>query len=177
MKTSLQTYTSQLQAKADTPGPDQHVAKTIFQNFLDVSNKLSGSWIFSGASQKAYILSNQEFQASMCRRNTFVNKDIPQHTVHIQSDDKSDYHCSCSGPSKPIDPYGYHLTSCKVGGGAIRLHNYVAQVLVLFLRALGLSVAYEPTNIFAEMRRLDGQGLDHRRPDILVHNPTAAGDR
>ena len=53
--------------------------------------------------------------------------------------------------SKHIDPYGYHLTSCKVGGGAIRLHNYVAQVLVMFLRALGLSVAYEPTNIFAEV--------------------------
>ena len=61
--------------------------------------------------------------------------------------------------------------SYKIGGGAIRLHNYVAQVLVLFLRALGLSVAYEPTNIFAEIRRPNGQGLDHRRPDILVHNP------
>ena len=32
-----------------------------------------------------------------------------------------------------------------------RLHNYVAQVLVLLLRALGLSVAYEPTSIFAEV--------------------------
>ena len=145
------------------------------QNFLDVSNKLSGSWIFSGVSQKAYVLSNQEFQASICRRNTFVNKDIPQHSEHIQNDDKSDYFCACSGLLKHIDPYGYHLTSCKVGRGAIRLHNYVAQVLILFLRALGLSVAYEPTNIFAEVRRLDGQGLDHRRPDILVHNPYGGG--
>ena len=48
-------------------------------------------------------------------------------------------------------------------------------MLVLFLRALGLSVAYEPTNIFAEVRRLDDQGLDHRRPDILVHNPYGGG--
>ena len=79
MKTSLHAYTSQLQTKADTPGPDQRLAKTMFQNFLDVSNKLSGRWIFSGVSQKTYVLSNQEFHASICRRNTFVNKDIPQH--------------------------------------------------------------------------------------------------
>ena len=96
----------------------------------------------------------------MCRRNTFVNKDIPQYSLHIQSDDKGNYLCSCSGPSKPIDRSGCHLTSCKIGGGAIRLHNYVAQALVLFLRALGLSVAYEQTNIFAEIRRPNGQGLD-----------------
>ena len=48
-------------------------------------------------------------------------------------------------------------------------------VLLLFLRALGISVAYEPTSIFAEVRRLDGQGLGHRRPDILVHNPYGGG--
>ena len=48
----------------------------MFQNYLDVCNKLSGRWIFSGVSQKTYVLTNQEFQASICRRNTFVNKDI-----------------------------------------------------------------------------------------------------
>ena len=55
----------------------------------------------------------------MCRRNTFVNKDIPQYSARAQSDDKNSYLCSCSGLSKVIDPYGYHLTSCKIGGGAI----------------------------------------------------------
>ena len=175
MKPALDAYTLQLQAKADAPGPDQHFAKIMFQNYLDVCNKLSGRWIFSGVSQKTYVLTNQEFQASICRRNTFVNKDIPQRNALIQGDDENDYLCSCSGLSKPIDPYGYHLTSCKVGGGAIRLHNYVAQVLVLFLRAIGLSVTYEPTNIFAELRPPDGQGLDFRRPDILVHNPYGGG--
>ena len=48
-------------------------------------------------------------------------------------------------------------------------------MLVLFIRALGLSVTYEPTNIFAELRPLDGQELDYRRPDILVHNPYGGG--
>ena len=160
MKPALDAYTLQLQAKADAPGPDQHFAKIMLQSYLDVRNKLSGRWIFSGVSQKTYVLTNQELQASICRRNAFVNKDIPQRNALIQSDDKNDYLCSCSGLSKPIDPYGYHLTSCKVGGGAIRLHNYVAQVLVLFLRAIGLSVTYEPTNIFAELRPPDGQGVE-----------------
>ena len=45
MKPSLDAYNFQLQTKADIPGPDQHFAKTMFQNFLDLSNKLSGSWI------------------------------------------------------------------------------------------------------------------------------------
>ena len=68
------------------------------------------------------------------------NKDIPQYSAHIQSADKSDYLCSCSGLSKAIDPYGYHLTSCKVGGGAIRLLNYVAQVLVFVALVLVFNI-------------------------------------
>ena len=55
MKTSLHAYTSQLQTKADAPGPYQRFAKTMLQSFLDVSDKLSGSWISSGVSQKTYI--------------------------------------------------------------------------------------------------------------------------
>ena len=175
MKPALTAFHSQLQIEADSPGPNQQFAKTAFRNLLDVSNKFSGRWLFAGASQKSYIFSNQEFQASLCRRNTFVNTDIPQYSENIQSDVNTNYLCSCSGLSKPIDPYGYHLTSCKVGGGAIRLHNYVAQVLVLFLRGLGLLVSYEPTNMFADLRPLDGQGIDYRRPDILVHNPYGGG--
>ena len=56
---------------------------------------------------------NQEFQASMCRRNTFLNKDIPQYSEHTKSDNKSKYLCSCSAPFTPIDPYGYrhHLST------------------------------------------------------------------
>ena len=37
-----------------------------------------------------------------------------------------------------LDQYGYHIASCNGDGGAIRLHNYVAQVLVLFLRGSSL---------------------------------------
>ena len=96
MKPSLEAYTLQLQVKADAPGPDQHSAIIVFRNFLDVCNKYSGKWIFSGVSQKTYVLSNQEFQASICRRNAFVNKDIPQYYAHVQSDDNSNYQCSCS---------------------------------------------------------------------------------
>ena len=116
MKPSLDAYIFQLQTKADALGPDQSYAKMTFRNFLDVRIKLLGRWIFSGVSQQAYILTNQEFQASMRRRDAFVNKDIPQYSEYTKSEDKSNYLCSCSDPSKPIDPYGYHLllTSCKL---------------------------------------------------------------
>ena len=38
-------------------------------------------------------------------------------------------------------------------------------------------MTYEPTNIFAGLRPRDGQELDYRRPDILVHNPYGGGGK
>ena len=63
------------------------------------------------------------------------------------------------------------LTSCKVEGGAIRLHSYVAQVLVPFLRALGLSITHAPTNIFAEIRHPNGQGQARNKDVISIVSP------
>ena len=78
--------------------------------------------------------------------------------------------CSCDGPIKTIDRFGYHFTGCKKEGNAIRLHDNVVHTLVALFRSLGLSVALEPMHMFSDL-----QSDDNRRPDILIRNPYGGG--
>ena len=87
--------------------------------------------------------------AAMCRRNTTSNTSIPQCNRHVPSDNPQNYQCSCHGPIKWIDKHGYHMTACKIGGNAIRLHDNLIHTLVALFRLLGLSVALEPMHMFS----------------------------
>ena len=69
-----------------------------------------------------------------------------------------------------IDPFGYHLTNCKIAGGAIRLHDNVVHTLVTLFRSIGLSVALESMHMFSDL-----EPDDNRRPDILIRNPYGGG--
>ena len=62
------------------------------------------------------------------------NKDIPQYSAHIQSADKSDYLCSCSGLSKAIDPYGYHTIIWRVV--KLEVERFVSYILYLYKQGL-----------------------------------------
>ena len=91
---------------------------------------------------------------------------IPQHNRHVPSDKPQNYQCSCHGPIKWIDKYGYHMSACKIGGNAIRLHDNLVHTLAALFRSLGLSVALEPMNMFSDL-----EADDNRRPDLLIRNP------
>ena len=75
-----------------------------------------------------------------------------------------------TGRITTIDPYGYHLSNCKIAGGAIRLHDNVVNTLVMLFRSLGLSVALEPLHVFSQI-----EADDERRPDMLIRNPLGGG--
>ena len=71
-----------------------------------------------------------------------------------------------------IDPFGYHLTGCKIDGGAIRMHDNLVHTIVTLLRSIGLSVALEPLNTFS-----NHTPDDNRRPDILIRNSYDGGSQ
>jgi len=73
---------------------------------------------------------------------------------------------------KWIDKHGYHMSACKIGGNAIRLHDNLVHTLAKLFRLLGLSVALEPMNMFSNL-----EADDNRRPDILIRNPYGVGDQ
>ena len=121
-------------------------------------------------SHPSFILSSFKFMAAMCRHNTTSNTSIPQYNRHVPSDNPQNYQCSCDGPIKAIDKHGYHITGCKKGGNAIRLHDNVVHTVVTLFRSLGLSVALEPMHMFSDL-----EPDDNRRPDILIRNPYGGG--
>ena len=143
--------------------------KLYYRNLMSSINPTSGAWLSAGMSHPSFLLSPFEFAAALCRRNTICNTSIP--TLNIYgSDSLQNYQCPCSGRITTIDPYGYHLSNCKIAGGAIRLHDNVVNTLVMLFRSLGLSVALEPLHVFSHI-----EADDQRRPDIIVRNPPGGG--
>jgi len=143
-----------------------------YRNFVSLINPTSGAWLLAGMSHPSFILSPFEFMAAMCRRNTTTNTSIPQYNRHVLSDNPQNYQCPCHGRIKAIDKHGYHMTACKIGGNAIRLHDNLVHTLVALFRLLGLSVALEPMHMFSDL-----EADDNRRPDILIRNPYGGGNQ
>ena len=129
-------------------------------------NPTSGALLSAGMSHPSFLLSPFEFMAAMCRHNSTHNTSIPIFNSHGTSDNLQNYQCSCDGPTKMIDRFGYHITGCKKDGNAIRLHDNLVHIIVILLRSIGLSVALEPMHLFS-----DFEPNDNRRPDILIRNP------
>ena len=156
---------------ADANNSERPSKIVYYRNLMSSINPTSGAWLSAGMSHPSFLLSPFEFAAALCRRNTIYNTSIP--TLNIYgSDNPQNYQCSCSGRITTIDRYGYHLTNCKIAGGAIRLHDNVVNTLVMLFRSLGLSVALEPLHVFSQIKADDG-----RRPDMLIRNPFGGGSQ
>ena len=87
-------------------------------------------------SPKTFEMSNSEFVSAICRRNAVEDATIPKYRALISRENAQLFYCACDGGARPktIDPYGYHLVSCKIGANAIRLHDeVVTMVATLFL--------------------------------------------
>ena len=115
---------------------------------MSLINPTSGAWLSAGMSHTSFLLSPFEFMAAMCRRNSTYNTSIPIFNSHGTSDNLQNYQCSCDGPTKMIDRFGYHITGCEKDGNAIRLHDDVVHIVVILFRSIGLSVALEPMHLF-----------------------------
>ena len=128
--------------------------KLYYRNLMSLINPSSGAWLQAGMSDPLFRLSPFEFMAAMCRRNSTYNTSIPIFNSHGTSDNLQNYQCSCDGPTKMIDRFGYHITGCKKDGNAIRLHGNLVHIIVILLRSMVLSVALEPMHLFPISNRM-----------------------
>ena len=156
---------------ANTINSERLYNRLYCRNLMSSINPTSGAWLLAGMSHPSFRLSPFEFTAALCRRNTVVNTSIPTFNSY-GNDNHQNYQCPCYGRNTTIDPFGYHLTNCKIAGGVIRFHDNVVHVLVMLFRLLGLSVALEPLHMFSHL-----EADDNRKPDILVRNPHGGGSQ
>ena len=114
-------------------------------------------------------LSNEEFKAAFCKRNTIENPGIPKSNPQRGEVANNAFRCTCNGNSL-YDCFGYHWPGCTVGRFAIWLHDDVVHLFVILLRSIGLVVILEPLHLFQNI-----QADDNRRPDIFINNPYGGG--
>ena len=83
------------------------------------------------------------------------------------------FYCACDSRARPksIDPFGYHLTGCKIGANAIRLHDEVVTIVAKLFRTLRVDAIVEPTRLFANA----AEDASNQRPDIFLRNPRGLG--
>ena len=118
---------------------------------------------------KSQRLSNEEFKAAMCKRNTLENPSIPKPNPQLHEGSNNLFPCRCNRRMF-CDLFGYHWPSCPFLGFAKIFHDSVAHLMVTHLRSSGLVVHLEPLHLFENI-----QDEDHRRPDILISNPYGGG--
>ena len=92
----------------------------------------------AGVSPKMFEMSNSEFVSAICRRNTAEDATIPKYMAWICTESPQLFYCACDGRAHPkaIDPFGYHLTGCKIGANAIRMHDEVVMMVAKLFRTL-----------------------------------------
>ena len=112
---------------------------------------------------KDHRLSNEEFKAAFCKRNTIENPSIPKSNPQRGEHANNAFRCTCR-PNEWKDPFGYHWPACTVGRFATWLHDDVVHLLVILLRSIGLVVILEPLHLFENL-----QADDNRRPDICIN--------
>ena len=103
---------------ANASNSERPYNKLYYRNLMSSINPTSGAWLSAGMSHPSFLLSPFEFAAALCRRNTIYNTSIPTFNSH-GTDNPQNYQCQCYGRNITIDPFGYHLTNCKIAGGAI----------------------------------------------------------
>ena len=69
--------------------------------------------------------------------------------------------CECG---KPLDKKGYHLITCKIGGGPVWSHNSMVSAWSECLNQVVLTRAIEPRDCYSSSQA---------RPDITIYNATA----
>ena len=167
-KSTLSRLLERLKQESDQAGP-RSVEQIRYRNFLSNNNETSGLWLRPYMMSKDHRLSNEEFKAALCRRNTIENPSIPKSNPQRGEHANNAFRCTCKRNALK-DPFGYHWPACTVGRFATWLHDDVVHLLVILLRSIGLVVILEPLHLFENL-----QADDNRRPDICINNPYGGG--
>ena len=114
--------------------PSDDYDRLRYRNWLSLINGESGAWLSAAPSPKMFEMSNAEFISAVCRRNTVDDATIPKYTPSMSRENPQLFHCPCDGGARPkaIDPFGHHLTGCKIGANAIRMHDEVVRLTCAF---------------------------------------------
>ena len=119
--------------------------------FRSLQGQGAGAWLSAVPSISALALSSKEFNLATLIR---LGCKIPQSTGR----------CDCG---RDFDQEGYHLVTCKTGGGPIRTHNAIVHVWSDCLTELNFHHSKEPTHQYLN---------NDNRPDIASINPQTGHD-
>ena len=112
-----------------------------------LQSKGAGAWLESVPTSGSFAMDKNEFQLA-----AFLRLGQPMPFSSCIS------HCNC-GASLDID--GYHLLTCKLGGGPVWEHNILVSEWCECLRDLQLHHRKEPRNLYIN---------NEDRPDIIVYD-------
>ena len=135
--------------------------KSSFQRYLEVcstdkekarlissSGPNAGSWLEAIPSTQHFTLSSAQFRTAALMR---LGAPLPA----LSNIQKCTQNCGNS-----VDLYGYHLLTCKWGGGPIHRHDHLSDSLYDMFRSLG----------FRCKKELQNQFLGKKRPDVAVYD-------
>ena len=109
----------------------------------------AGSWLQAIPLVPKFVLKFSEFRAVAFLRLGIL---LPYSQIVTQCD------CSTS-----LDEHGYHLLTCKFGGGPVWQHNTIVSTWVKCLDELNIPYQVEPRNRYTD---------SENRPDITRYDPT-----
>merc|ERR1712167_241172 len=101
-----------LKEESDQAGPGS-VEQLRYRMLLSNINDTSGLWLRPSMSSKNQRLSNEEYKAACCKRNTIENPGIPKPNPRRGEDANSAFRCTCNGNTL-YDVFGYHVSLSSV---------------------------------------------------------------
>ena len=118
-----------------------------------IQGRGAGAWIDAIPNSQKFALKPREFQLA-----TFVRLGLPVDSSKWISK------CDCG---KPLDLEGYHLLTCKCGGGPMWTHNSIVNVWSECLSHLHVNHKKEPRERYCD---------SEDRPDISIIDPETGCD-
>ena len=138
--------------------PSEHEKSRVFS----CGGSTAGCWLDAIPSTQALTMSNTEFRVASLLR-------LGAHLPALRSLDRCNPQCK-----QPLDNTGYHLLTCKWGGGIIRRHDRIVDCLFQMVTSVGLRCRKELTNQFAGKERPDVAIYDYQDGKKLLLDVTVA---
>ena len=115
---------------------------------ISCGGPIAGSWLDVIPNTQEFTMSNMDFRVASLLR---LGAPLPE----LQALDNCIPQCK-----QPLDSSGYHILTCKWGGGIIRRHDHIADCLYKMLTSVGYRCRKELPDQF------DGK----QRPDVAVYD-------
>ena len=132
----------------------------MISRLISSSGPNAGSWLEVIPSTQHFTLSRAQFCTAAHMR---LGAPLP---------DLSSIQKCTDNRGKSVDPHGYHLLTCKLGGGPIRRHDHLSDSLYDLLRYLGFRCKKELQNQFEGKKRPDVSFYEYHQGKKLLLDMT-----